>query len=68
MFFYLLWSKLVVMIPLFNGLYVIDVSSHNLQVNGPLKKSKHIVNEFYLIHCRLGYVGHGRLQKLQRDA
>ena len=56
------------MAPLVNGLYLIDVSSLNLQVGIELKKSKQIVNEFYLWHCRLGHVGDGRLQKLHRDA
>ena len=51
-----------------NGLYLIDVSSYNLQVDVSLKKSKQSANESYLWHCRLGHVGDGRLQKLPRDA
>ena len=35
-----LGSKLVVTIPLVNGLYMIDVSSYNLQMDVALKKSK----------------------------
>ena len=54
--------------PLVNGLYLIDVSSYNLQMDVALKKSKHGVNEAYLWHCRLGHVGDGRLQKLHKDA
>ena len=63
-----LGSKLVATAPLVNGLYVIDVSSYNLQIDVALKKSKHGVNEAYLWHCRLGHVGDGRLQKLHKDA
>ena len=63
-----LGSKLVATAPLVNGLYVIDVSSYNLQIDIALKKSKHGVNEAYLWHCRLGHVGNGRLQKLHKDA
>ena len=61
-------SKLVATKTLVNGLYMIDVSSYNLQVNIALKKSKQSVNESYLWHCKLGYVGDGRLHKLYRDA
>ena len=63
-----LGSKLVVTAPLVNGLYVIDVSSYNLQMDVALKKSKQDVNEAYLWHCRLGHVGDERLQKLHKDA
>ena len=63
-----LQSKLVVTAPLVNGLYLIDVSSYNLQIDVALKKSKHGVNEAYLWHYRLGHVGDGRLQKLHKDA
>ena len=63
-----LGSKLVATAPLINGLYLIDVSSYNLQVDVALKKSKQGVNEAYLWHCRLGHVGDGRLQKLHKDA
>ena len=41
-------SKLVAKIPLVNSLYMIDISSYNLQVDVVIKKSKQIVNEFYL--------------------
>ena len=58
-----LGSKLVVTAPLINGLYMIDVSSWNLQMDVALEKSKQGVNEAYLCHCRLGHVGDGRLQK-----
>ena len=51
-----------------NGLYMIDVSSYNLQVDIALKKSKWSVNESYLWHCRIGHVGNRRLQKLHKDA
>ena len=54
--------------PLVNDLYLINISSYNLQVDVALKNSKQSVNESYLWHCRLGHVGHGRLQKLHRDA
>ena len=63
-----LGSKLVVTAPLVNGLYLIDVSSYNLQMDVALKKSKHGVSESYLWHCRLGLVGDRRLQKLHKDA
>ena len=63
-----LGSKLVVTTPLVNGLYLIDVSSYNLQMDVALKKSKQGVNEAYLWHCRLGHAGDGRLQKLHKDA
>ena len=63
-----LGSKLVATAPLVNGLYLIDVSSYNLQIDVALKKSKQGVNEAYLWHCRLGHVGDGRLQKLHKDA
>ena len=63
-----LGSKLVATAPLVNGLYVIDVSSYNLQIDVALKKSKHGVNEAYLWHFRLRHVGDGRLQKLHKDA
>ena len=43
-----LGSKLVVSTPLVNGLYVIDVSYYNLQMDVALKKSKQGVNEAYL--------------------
>ena len=43
-----LGSKLVATAPLVNGLYVIDVSSYNLQMDVALKKSKHGVNKAYL--------------------
>ena len=43
-----LGSKLVSTAPLLNGLYVIDVSSYNLQIDVTLKESKHGVNEAYL--------------------
>ena len=43
-----LGSKLVVTAPLVNGLYLIDVSSYNLQMDVILKKSKQGVNEAYL--------------------
>ena len=61
-------SKLIVTAPLVNGLYLIDVSSNNLQMDVALKKSKHGVNEAYLWHCRLGHVGDRRLHKLHKDA
>ena len=61
-------SKLVVTAPLVNGLYLVDVSSYNLQMDVTLKKSKHDVTKAYLWHCRLGHVGDGRLQKLHKDA
>ena len=54
-------SKLVATAPLVNGLYLIDISPYNLQIDVSLKKSKHDVNEAYLWHCRLGYVGDERL-------
>ena len=63
-----LGSKLVVAAPLVNGLYLIDVSSYNLQMDVALKKSKQGVNEAYLWHCRLGHVGDGRFQNLHKDA
>ena len=63
-----LGSKLVVTAPLVNGLYLIDVSSYNLQMDVALKKNKHGVNEAYLWHYRLGHVGDGRLQTLHKDA
>ena len=63
-----LGSKLVVTAPLINGLYLIDVSSYNLQMDVALKKSKNDVNKAYLWHCRLGHVGDGRVQKLHKDA
>ena len=63
-----LGSKLVVTAPLVNGLYLIDVSSYNLQIDVALKKSKQGVNEAYLWHCKLEHVGDGRLQKLHKDA
>ena len=66
--FIYLGSKLVIAAPLVNGLYLIDVSSYNLQMDVALKKSKQGVNEAYLWHCRLGHVGDGRLQKLHKDA
>ena len=40
-----LGSKLVSMAPLVNGLYLIDVSSYNLQMDVALQKSKQDVNE-----------------------
>ena len=40
--------KLVVKAPLVNSLYLIDVSSYNLQMDGTLKKSKQDVNDAYL--------------------
>ena len=43
-----LGGKLVGMAPLVNGLYLIDVSSYNLQMDVALKKSKLGVNEAYL--------------------
>ena len=63
-----LGSKLVVTTPLVNGLYLIDVSSYNLQMDVALQKSKHDVTKPYLWHCRVGHVGDGRLQKLHKDA
>ena len=63
-----LGSKLVATAPLVNGLYLIDVSSYNLQIYVASKKSKQDVNETYLWRCRLGHVGDGRLQKLHKDA
>ena len=59
---------MVVTTPLVNGLYLIDVSSYNLQMDVSLKKSKQGVNEAYLWHYRLGHVGDGRLQMLHKDA
>ena len=53
-------SKLADMTPLFNGLYPVNVSSYNLQVDVALKKSKQSVNESYLRHCKLGHVGNKR--------
>ena len=41
-------SKLVVTTRLVNGLYLIDVSSYNLQVGLSSKKSKQSKNEAYL--------------------
>ena len=61
-------SKLIAITPLVSGLYMIDVSFYNLQVDIALKKSKQSVNESYLWHCRLGHVGDRRLQKLDKDA
>ena len=52
-----LGSKLVPGTPLVNGLYLIDVSSYNLQKDVSLMKSKHDGNEAYLWHCILGKVG-----------
>ena len=43
-----LGSKLVATAPLVNGLYLIDVSSYNLQIDVSLKKSKHDMTEIYL--------------------
>ena len=43
-----LGSKLVVTEPLVNGLYLIDVSSYNIQMDVALKKSKQGMNEAYL--------------------
>ena len=43
-----LGSKLVVTTPLVNGLYLIDVSSYNIQLDVALKKSKQGVHEAYL--------------------
>ena len=43
-----LGSKLAATAPLVNGLYLIDVSSYNLQMDVALKKSKQDVNEAYL--------------------
>ena len=63
-----LGSKLVATALLVNGLYLINVSSYNLQMDVALKKSKHGVNEAYLWHYRLGHVGDERLQKLHKDA
>ena len=60
-------SKLVATAPLVNGLYLIDVSSYNLQMDVALMKCIQYVNEAYLRHCRLGHVGDGRLQKLHKD-
>ena len=59
---------MVVTAPLVNGLYLIDVSSYNLEMGVSLKKSKQGVNEAYLWHCRLGHVDDGRLQKLHKYA
>ena len=56
-----LGSKLVFTVPLVNGLYLIDVSFYNLQMDVALKKSKQGVNKAYLWHCILGHVGDGRL-------
>ena len=63
-----LGSKFAATAPLVNGLYLIDVSSYNLQMNATLKKSKQDVNEAYLWCFRLGHIGDGRLQKLHNDA
>ena len=63
-----LGRKLVVTAPLVNGLYLIDVSSYDIQMDVALKKSKQGVNEAYLWYCRLEHVGDGRLQKLHKDA
>ena len=63
-----LGSKLVVTAPLVNGLYLIDVSSYNIQMDVACQKSKQDVTKAYLWHCRLGHVGDGRLQKLHKDA
>ena len=63
-----LGSKLVATSPLVNGLYLIDVSSYNLQMDVSLKKSKNGVNKSYSWHCRLGHVGDERLEKLHKDA
>ena len=43
-----LGNKLVVTAPLFNDLYLIDISSYNLQMDIALKMSKQYVNEAYL--------------------
>ena len=43
-----LGSKLVVTAPLVNGLYLIDVSSYNLQMDVSLMKSKNDVTKAYL--------------------
>ena len=43
-----LGSKLFATAPLVNGLYLIDVSSYNLQIDVALKKSKQGVNKAYL--------------------
>ena len=58
---------MVTITPLVNGLYLIDVSSYNLQLDVALKKSKLSVNESYLWHCRLGHIGNRRLQKSHKD-
>ena len=43
-----LGSKLVSIAPLVSGLYLISVSSYNIQMDVSLKKSKQDVNEAYL--------------------
>ena len=63
-----LGSELVVTTPLVNGLYLIDISSYNLQMDVALKNSKQDVNDAYLWQCRLGHYGDGRLQKMHKDA
>ena len=55
------------MTPLVNGLYLIDLSSYNLQADVAIKKSKQSVNESYLKHCILRHVGDRRLIKVHRD-
>ena len=62
--FHLLRSKFFVTTPLVNALYLIDVSSYNLQMDVALKKSKQGVKEAYLWYCRLGHVGDGSCIKM----